>query len=279
MTLFAIMDVLRRKQGDALQVLDLGPSECTYRVIASAQCWRLRDYGRAGAQPAVLIVAAPIKRPYVWDFTPPVSAVRFCLDQGFHGYLLEWVPAAPGAGALGLDEYADRAIARCIGRITEACHGVKPVLFGHSLGGTFAAMFTALDPHTLSGLVLLGAPLSFKPMSNQLLNVAATIGPQMPMETEIIPGSLLSYASALAWPTTFMWSRWMDVAFNASDRWAMETRARLERWALDEASLPGKLVYQVLYWLYGTIASSTEPSSSAAGRLARPRCRFRCSQS
>jgi polyhydroxyalkanoate synthase len=37
----------------------------------------------------VLIVAAPIKRPYIWDLTPAVSAIRYCLGAGLRVYLLE----------------------------------------------------------------------------------------------------------------------------------------------------------------------------------------------
>ena len=58
-------DAVRRAQGNMLEVLGFGPAECAYRVLASAPYWRLRDYG-GPARPPVLIIAAPIKRPYIW---------------------------------------------------------------------------------------------------------------------------------------------------------------------------------------------------------------------
>jgi polyhydroxyalkanoate synthase len=42
----------------------------------------------------------------------------------------------------------------------------------------------------------------------------------------------------------------MDAALSAGDRWAMDIHARVERWALDEVPLPGKLVHQIIDWLY-----------------------------
>jgi polyhydroxyalkanoate synthase len=56
--------------------------------------------------------------------------------------------------------------------------------------------------------------------------------------------------SALASPETFLWSRLTDAAFSVTDRHALEIHARVERWALDEVPLPGKLVHQLIEWLF-----------------------------
>jgi polyhydroxyalkanoate synthase len=42
----------------------------------------------------------------------------------------------------------------------------------------------------------------------------------------------------------------MDAAMSISDPLAMDIHARVERWALDEVPLPGKLVHQIIEWLY-----------------------------
>jgi poly[(R)-3-hydroxyalkanoate] polymerase subunit PhaC len=69
-------------------------------------------------------------------------------------------------------------------------------------------------------------------------------------DADIFPGSLLSQASALASPHTFIWSRLMDAAISVVDPHAIEIHARVERWALDEVPLPGKLVHQIIEGLY-----------------------------
>jgi polyhydroxyalkanoate synthase len=74
--------------------------------------------------------------------------------------------------------------------------------------------------------------------------------PQEISDADPFPGSLLSHASALASPRAFIWSRLMDAAMSISDPLAMEIHARVERWALDEMPLPGKLVHQIIDWLY-----------------------------
>jgi polyhydroxyalkanoate synthase len=56
--------------------------------------------------------------------------------------------------------------------------------------------------------------------------------------------------SALASPSTFVWSRLMDATLSLTDPAATAVHARVERWALDEAPLPGRLVQEIVDWLY-----------------------------
>ena len=91
---FGVIDAVRRMQGDVLASFGFGPVESSYRVIASGPYWRLRDYDIVHRPSSVLIVAAPIKRPYIWDLTPSVSAIRYCPEAGLRVYLLEWLSAS-----------------------------------------------------------------------------------------------------------------------------------------------------------------------------------------
>lgn len=97
-SLFAAVDASRRAQGRVLGLLGFGPAEHRHRIVASGRLWRLRHYAGPETGPIVLIVAAPIKRPYIWDLTPSVSAVRYCLRHGLRIYLLEWMPPSEAAG-------------------------------------------------------------------------------------------------------------------------------------------------------------------------------------
>jgi polyhydroxyalkanoate synthase len=246
---FSATDILRRAQGHALETFGLGPNECPYKVVASGSFWRLRDYNEHVTSPCLLIVAAPIKRPYIWDLAPTASAIRYCLGQGLHVHLLEWLPASRTTGNNGLAEYA-KAISECAQRISGKSADLKPFLMGHSLGGTLTAIFAASAPESIRGLVLLSAPLCFRPGINRFRDALVSLVPSGLTDAGPCPGSLLSQMSALASPGTFIWSRMMDAALSVTDSRAMEIHARVERWALDEAALPGKLVDQIIEWLY-----------------------------
>lgn len=229
--------------------MGFNPAELPFQILASGPHWRLRDYGTASAEASLLIVAAPIKRPYIWDLAPTVSAIRYCLDHGLRVYLTEWIPPTPTGGYIGLDE-CSQAISECVGRISGELNGTKPFLIGHSLGGTLAAVYAACEPHAVRGLLLLGAPLCFQPATSRFRDALVSMVPPDLAEMAVVPGSLLSHASAFASPHTFVWSRLADAVASIGDRRALEVHTRVERWALDEAALPGKLVHQILEWLY-----------------------------
>jgi polyhydroxyalkanoate synthase len=244
---FAIGDVLRSAQGEVLAAFGLGPNECPYRIIASGLYWRLRDYAGDASANALLVVAAPIKRPYIWDLAPSVSAIRRCLRQRLHVFLLEWLPASSRSGNIGLDENV-QAIADCIARISSQSEGLKPFLAGHSLGGTLAAIFAATAPASIRGLLLLGA--CFQPRKSHFRDALVALAPPDLSDADPFPGSLLSHISAMASPVTFIWSRQIDAFSSLTDPHALDIHLRVERWALDEVALPGKLVDQMINWLY-----------------------------
>jgi polyhydroxyalkanoate synthase len=246
---FAMTDKLRRAQGDALDTLGLGPRECAFKLISSGPCWRLRAYGGPEAAPLLLMVSAPIKRPYIWDLTPAVSAVRYCLHHGFRVHLLEWMPPSAD-GSAGLDAYGGRAIAACVETISNQSNRARPFLVGHSLGGTLATIYCALEHRSVKGLVLLGAPLCFEQASSRFRDALVALIPGEFPETEVVAGSLLSQISVVASPNTFLWLRWMDALLSLADPAAMDIHARIERWALDEVALPSKLINQIVQWLY-----------------------------
>src|SRR5262249_59384637 len=92
---FAAMDVLRRTLGSALGAFGLDPDECPHRIVDFGPHWLLRDYGGHDTSLSLLIIATPIKRAYVWDRAPSVSAGRYFFREGFHGHLLGWMATSP----------------------------------------------------------------------------------------------------------------------------------------------------------------------------------------
>ena len=246
---FSVIDAFRRMQGDVLETVGFGPVESRYGVIASGPYWRLRDYDSVHRSRPVLIVAAPIKRPYIWDLAPSASAIRCCLKAGLRVYLLEWLPASEKTCNVGIAECAE-AIAASLAAIASGPHGTKPTLMGHSLGGTLAAVYAATAPATIGGLVLLGSPLCFRPDESPFRDALVSLVPEPVSGSVPYPGSMLSHASAAVSPDTFVWSRLTDAFLSLADGRATDIPARVERWALDEMVLPGKLVREIVELLY-----------------------------
>jgi polyhydroxyalkanoate synthase len=235
--LFQQLDRMRRAQGSLLDTVGLGPAETPYREIHREAGVTLRRYGGdKESGPLVLIVPAPIKRPYIWDLAPEVSAVRRCLAAGARVLLADWQPAPP---AFGLADYAERLLLDCL----EAAKAERAVLLAHSLGGLFAAIFATLHPERVRGLGLIAAPLSFgaaTPVVNAMLDGLA------PQELpDSLPGSFLSSASANAAPDVFGSQRLLDAMLSGGDPARLRTHLLVERWTLDEFALPRRLVAEL----------------------------------
>ena len=235
--LFEQLDRLRRAQGTWLDALGLGPAETPYRETFRSAGVALRRYGSGeeGA-PVVLIVPAPIKRPYIWDLAPDASAVRRCLAAGAQVLLADWQPAP---SRFGLAEYGERLILACL----DAARAERAVLLAHSLGGLFAAIFATLHPERVQGLGLLAAPLHFgadTPVFNAM--VAQLDAGALP---DSLPGSFLSAASLNAAPGVFGSERLLDALLSAGDPACLRTHLLVERWALDEFALPRRLVAEL----------------------------------
>jgi polyhydroxyalkanoate synthase len=165
-------------------------------------------------------------------------------------HLLEWLPPSQESACCGLVEYAEDAIAEGVAVIRETTGVSRPFLMGHSLGGALAAIFAALHSEQLSGLVLLSTPLCLAPGTNSFRDALVAILPAWLPDTEILPGAVLSQLSAMASPRTFVWSRLVDAVASAGDPRAWAVRGQVERWALDEVRLSGRLVREIFRELY-----------------------------
>lgn len=246
--LFGQVDEMRRGLGATLDGVRAGVRESAYRVVLRDEGFALRCYGPARkSAPALLLVPAPIKAPYIWDLLPRASVVRRCLEAGFEVFAVEWRPPQISGGQFGLADYADRFLAECLDAVAAGNRDKRAFVAGHSLGGTFAAIYAALHPERLQGLVLLGAPFNFGAEIGAFGPIVAAV----PSAGELIalpgsvPGSLLSSLSFIASPATFAWSRVLDLLNSIPDPDALETYLAVERWTLDERPLARRLFEEV----------------------------------
>ena len=259
--LFEALDNARRIQGMGFDVLGLGPIEAQYETIFRDPGVSLRRYG-SGTEPgpAVVIVPAPIKRPYIWDLAPGASAVRRLLAAGASVHLLDWERTAK---PFGLADYADRLIREAL----DAAGIDRAVLLAHSLGGLFAAVFAALYPERVRGLGLLATPLHFE----RGVGIFSTMADALP-DADLpssVPGSFLAAASFRAAPATFGLDRLLDLAASLATPEALAMHLRVERWTLDEFPLPGRLVADLAVQLARDDAF-VRGTLSVGGRLAAP---------
>lgn len=246
-------DQSRRREGVWLDKFGLGPRETPFRVALVKPGVRLKKYGAcSGNGPILVIVGAPLKRPYIWDLQPQSSVIQHCLRHNLQVYLIEWAPPGQAEQNFGLADYADRLIVDCLDTIKSQTGQQRVFLTGHSLGGTLAAIFSAIHPERVRGLILAGAPVHFGPDVGVLGPVVATI-PKATWLTALlgnVPGSILSLSGFVVAPITFGWERWLDWLKTVNDRQARQTFLRVERWTCDETPIAKRLFEEVIERLY-----------------------------
>jgi len=249
------LDDARRQIGAGFDAVGLGPQEVPYRVVTELPGARLRAYSdrQDKSGPVLLIVPAPFKRAYIWDLMPDVSVVRRCLGRGLRVYLLDWLIPTENQDGFGLAEYASRLPRAAIDAIQAETGLFAPILAGHSLGGTFAAIFASIFPKRVGGLILLDAPLAFGEDGGPL----ATAVRMMPHARIIrgivgtpIPGSVINTLSVAAAPDAFQFQRLADLSASWLDPKALAIHARVERWTYDEFPMPAQLFEDTLEQLY-----------------------------
>jgi poly[(R)-3-hydroxyalkanoate] polymerase subunit PhaC len=180
--------------------------------------------------------------------TPELSPVRAMRASGFQVYLVEWSGRAQESSESGMSAFADTTLSECITAIREETGQRHAFLAGHSLGGTFAAIFASLHPACVRGLVGLEAPLAFE--DGALTLAASFISPeQIDLLPPVIPGTMLNELSSSADPYTYQVEPWIDWLASAPAH-ASDVHWRVRRWTLDEFPWPKLLFKEVLTFLY-----------------------------
>jgi len=244
------LDHLRRQQGLVCEIAGWGPIRTpSTRALTGRSFVLLSHVANGPVAPPVLLVPAPIKRGYIYDLLPAASVVGCCIRAGLQPFLLEW--RDPAEHSWGLADYADASLLACVEEIIESSRQ-KPVIIGHSLGGTFAALFAALHPECIAGLVLVEAPLrfggqagAFAPVVASAPHAALIAGPM-----GATPGIVLDVVSVMAAPDEFLWGLSLDALAVLGTAHAMRLHAAVLRWTLDELALPAQLFTDVVELLY-----------------------------
>ena len=112
----------------------------------------------------VLIVYAPILRPYILDLVPGNSFVEYLLGEGFDVFLLDWGNAGPEDKHTSFEDWILDYIPEAVESVLSSSQAEELTIYGYCQGGTMSAMYASLFPDEhLKNLVLLAAPTDFAP--------------------------------------------------------------------------------------------------------------------
>jgi polyhydroxyalkanoate synthase len=186
----------------------------------------------------VVVVPSLINRAWICDLEPGRSLVEGLAERGHPVYLIDWgVPA---------EEDADEGVAyvlltllhHSIQRIARHAKAHKVHLFGYCMGGTLAAMYTAVRPKRVASLCTLAAPVAFSQAGRfrdlvQGLDVDAAFpaGRLVPVEVMQPAFQLLDPVGAV--------TKYAGVDAAAQDDGQLRRVMVRERWLEENVPMPG----------------------------------------
>jgi polyhydroxyalkanoate synthase len=216
----------------------------------TAELYRFRPTrDRAEAGPPVLLVPSLINRWYVLDLLPGSSLASALVDAGLDVYCLNWGVPRDEDRFLDWDTLVAR-LSRMIRRVRRASGRDRIGMLGYCMGGTLAAIQTALEPEPIAALGNLAGPVDFSEAGDLAhMTDARWFDPAAIAEAgNVAPWQMQSGFVALR-PTAQL-SKWIGFFDRLTDPQRLEAFLALEEWASANIPFPAAAYVKYIADLY-----------------------------
>ena len=231
--------------------LPIAPTErdVVFRA-GTAKVYRFRNPGeKHDDTKPILLVPSLINRWYVLDLRPGASLVEALVERGFDVFCLDWGIPNPEDRYLSWEDVLDR-LRHCVNATCRTA-GVDSVgMLGYCMGGTLAAIHTALEPAGIEAYVSLTAPIDFSEggILRTLVDEEWFDASAIAQAGNVQPHQMQSGFVALR-PTAQI-SKWLTLAERADDDEYVESFKILETWVNDNVPFPADAYETYISELY-----------------------------
>lgn len=215
----------------------------------TATLYRFRASEVSSGRAPVLLVPSLINRWYVLDLRPGASLARALVDAGFDVYCLDWgVPEAEDR-YLDWDAVVGR-VGRMVRRVQRESGAPRVGLLGYCIGGTLAAIHTALEPDSVAGLVNLAGPIDFAEggFLAHMVN-PRWFDPQAIADAGNVSAQQMQSGFVALRPTAQL-GKWLSFFDRLGDPERLEAYQALEEWASANIPFPGAAYAKYIRDLY-----------------------------
>ena len=236
----------------ALEELEVGISakDCVYEED-KLHLYRYRPGSEKPCPVPLLIVYALVNRPYMTDLQEGRSLIQGLLDAGMDVYLIDWGYPDGADRYLGLDDYINGYIDRCVDLICEKHNLDKINLLGICQGGTFSLCYTALHQEKVCNLVTTVTPVDFHTKNDLLSNLVRHIDIDLCIDTlGNMPGEFLNWVFLSLKPYRLMGQKYVDLVDILDDEEKARNFMRMEKWIFDSPDQAGEAFRQFIQQFY-----------------------------
>ena len=187
----------------------------------------------------ILIIYAMVNTASILDLGHKISTIERLKEQGLTVYLMEWKAPQSGQSSIGLGDYLDQSLHRCVQKVRRDCQLDKVNLMGVCQGGVFSLCYASLYPEYIRSIVPVVTPVNFHTKDDTLSNLARYLNLEILIQPGMnIPGQLLAQVFLSLKPMALTIKKYMDIAerlaatennieltktFMAMEQWIEET--------------------------------------------------------
>ena len=207
--------------------------------------FRSPDGKRATNPVPVLIVYALVNRPYMTDLQENRSTVRGLLDAGLDVYLIDWGYPDRADRYLGLDDYINGYLDRCVDVIRRR-HKLDQInILGICQGGAFSLCYAATHGDKVKNLVTMVTPVDFQTPDNLLAHWVRRIDVDLLVDTlGNVPGEILNWTFLTLKPFQLMSQKYIDMLDALNNEKSAKNFMLMEKWIFDSPDQAGEAFRQ-----------------------------------
>lgn len=231
-----------------IEEIDVGtaPKDLVYEED-KLKLYHYRQEGEVTCKVPVLIVYALVNRQYMLDLQPDRSIVRKLLQRGMDIYIIDWGYPTKADMYLSMDDYINGYLNNCVDYIRETTKTDKINLMGICQGGTFSAIYSALNPEKVKNLVTLVAPFDFSTNDALLFRWSKYMnGDALANAYRVVPGDFLNEGFLMLMPFTLNIRKYVDMLDVLEDKEKLLNFLRMEQWIFDSPGQAGECIRQFL---------------------------------
>jgi len=199
----------------------------------------------------LMITYALINRQYMLNLQDDRSVVKSLLLAGNDVYMIDWGYPTAEDRYMTMDDHINWYMDDCVEFIRKATGAKKVNLMGICQGGTFSAIYTAINPEKVKNLITLVTPIDFETNDALLFRWGKDLAIDSLVDAYgVVPGEVMNFSYLILKPLTLSMDKYIKMAPKMFDAEFLKNYMRMERWTFDSPDQEGETLRQFVKDLY-----------------------------
>lgn len=197
----------------------------------------------------LFFVYSLFNRPYILDLAPGSSVIEGLVNAGYDVYLLDWGIPGYEDKNINIEDYVVDYIKKAVQRTLRHSGADEVSIVGYCLGGTLAAMYTAIAEEPIKNLVVATVPIDFSvaaipdKWAEGLKNGSSNVDRLIDVYGLIPPKYVEAMFRAVSAPVYY--SPYVSLLTRANDNRFVEKWRRMDKWTKDHVPFTGEAFRQL----------------------------------